>query len=116
MNLLQRVLGLGCYGTLRRAFCCPLGFHGPKIGPDGSPANVCSWGCGLVYNPDMWKKYLVTLKDGDQYEVSAINEFHAGSVVVYGLQGKDAQVDGVTGQSLHGVKLHRENIASIELK
>lgn len=116
MHPLQRLLGIRTYATLRRSICCRLGFHGPKVGPDGSPANVCSWACGLVYNPDMWKSYLVTLKDGEQYEVQATNEFHAGSVVVYGLQDREqATISSRTGGLLRGVKVHRDNIASIKL-
>ena len=118
MHPLQRLLGLTAYAAIRRNVCCRLGFHGPKIGPDGSPANVCGWGCGLVYNPDMWKDYVVTLKHGEQYEVRATNEFHAGSIVVYGLQnGGQAKIDGRTGKPLaYQVKVHRENIMSVRLK
>lgn len=117
MHPLQRILGRRAYGAFRRGLCCRLGFHGPKVCPDGSAANVCSWGCGLVYNPNMWQDYVVTLKDGESYEVRATNEFHAGSVVVYGLQsGGQAKLDGRTGRPLQGVKVHRENIASIKLK
>ncbi|MBD9427935.1 hypothetical protein IB232_21600 [Pseudomonas sp. PDM15] len=59
----------------------------------------------------------MTLKDGESYEVRATNEFHAGSVVAYGLQnGGQAKLDGRTGRPLEGVKVHRENIASIRLK
>lgn len=117
VNVIQRILGQRKYAALRRGVCCPMGFHGPKVGPDGARANVCCWGCGLVYNPNMWKTYLVTLKDGEQYEVQATNEFHAGSVVVHGLQnGGDASIDGKTGKVLQAIKVHRENIASIQLQ
>lgn len=117
MNLLQRVMGFKSYASMRRYICCSLGVHGPRVGPDGSAANVCGWGCGRVYNPNMWKDYLVTLKSGEQYEVQATNEYHAGSVVVFGLQSDgEVRIDGASGKPLHNVMVHRENIASIKLK
>jgi len=118
MNLLQRVLGLNAYAVIRRQVYCRLGLHGPRNGPDGKPGNVCCWGCGLVYNQAMWKEYIVTLKDGQEYEVKATNEYHAGSVVVYGnFNGRTLAIDGHTGKPLGcEMKVHRENIASIYLK
>lgn len=116
MNPLQRILGRDVYAIFRRGLWCRLGFHGPRVAPDGTPANVCCW-CGLVYRPDAWQDYVVILKDGERYEVRAINEFHAGSLVVYGEQdGRNASIDGRTGRPLYSVKVHRENIASIKLK
>lgn len=117
LRLLQ-ILGPRRYGALRRHIFCRLGFHGPKAAPDGSPANVCGWGCGLVYNPNMWKDYVITLKDGEVHVVQATNDYHAGSIVVYGLQrSQKTYLDGLTGRPLQAeVKVHRDNIASIRLK
>lgn len=113
-----QIFGTRRYGALRRHIFCRLGFHGPKAAPDGSPANVCGWGCGLVYNPNMWKDYVVTLKDGEVHVVQATNDYHAGSIVVYGLQrSQKTYLDGLTGRPLQAeVKVHRDNIASIRLK
>lgn len=117
MNFLQKTIGIRRYALIRRHFFCPLGMHGPRLAPDGSSGNVCCWGCGLVFNPNMWKSYVVTLKDGQQYKVVATNEFHAGSLVVYGeTKGERFAIDGRTGKVLMGdVKVHRENIESIRL-
>ncbi|CDH00566.1 hypothetical protein XBFM1_1710034 [Xenorhabdus bovienii str. feltiae Moldova] len=64
------------------------------------------------------KEFIVTLQDGEEYLVRAINEYHAGSVVVYGnFNGKTLTIDGHTGRPLGcEVKIHRENIASVHLK
>lgn len=110
------------YASFRKHVGCTLGFHGPKTDLLGKPANVCCWGCGLVYNKDMYKDYIVTLKDGEVFEVQAINEFHAGSVVVHGYSdGKSLSarvaIDGNTGKTMNSTtKVHRENILSVELK
>lgn len=68
--------------------------------------------------PDVWSEYVVHLKDGQEYHVKAINEYHAGSVVVYGnFDNKPLKLDGHTGKPLAcDVKVHRENIASVHLK
>lgn len=114
MNFFQRILGIQLYGSIRKDVFCKLGFHGPKTGLDGKPANVCCWGCGLVYNKDMWKDYIVTLKNGDEFPVTAVNEFHAGSMVVYGNQRP--VIDGKTGRSRCDTVVHRDNIKSVRLK
>lgn len=112
MNLYQRIFGIQSYIVLRKNVFCRLGYHGPETGPDGRPANFCGWGCGKVFNPNAFQDYIVTLKDGTVYTVSAVNEFHAGSVVVYGPGGSiDPQ-----GKSLEPVRVHRENIATVRLK
>ena len=69
-------------------------------------------------DPDIWDEYVVTLKDGQEYHVKAINEYHAGSVVVYGnFNNMPLKLDGHTGKPLAcEVKVHRENIASVRLK
>ncbi len=47
------------------------------------------------------------------YQVEGINEWHAGSQVVYG-EGP-GKIDGHTGRPLNQVKVHRDNIVSIRL-
>jgi len=59
------------------------------------------------------RKWRVTLKSGETSEVNAINEWHAGSCIVYG--GGPAKIDGRTGQAIGAVVVHRDNIASVEL-
>jgi hypothetical protein len=62
-----------------------------------------------------WKAYVVSLKDGSEYEVNATNEYHAGSLVVYGGQ-QSLWIDGRSGEPLNEVKVHRDNIVSIVQK
>ncbi|MFJ7794472.1 hypothetical protein [Pseudomonas sp. NPDC096950] len=70
-----------------------------------------------IPQPSSWSDYIVTLKDGQDYHVSAFNEHHAASMVVYGkLNGDPLAIDGATGEPLGDVKVHRENIASVFLK
>lgn len=113
MNWLQRFLGVHWYAALRRKVMCRVGYHGDKVGIDGRPANVCCWGCGHVFNKAMWKKYVVTMKDGEELPVEAINEFHARSRVVYGNQRPI--VNGVTGKVMNELVNHPDNIKSVRL-
>lgn len=94
--------------------CCRLGWHGPAIGADGIPSNFCCWGCGHTFTPNPFKTWIVTLVTGEQFEVQAINEYHAGSMVVYG-DGPWA-VNGYTGEAMTPLKVHRGNIKSAVLK
>ena len=68
--------------------------------------------------PDIWNEYVVTLKDSQVYHVKAINEYHAGSVVVYGnFTGKPLAIDGRAGKPFEcDMKVHRDNIASVQPK
>lgn len=60
---------------------------------------------------------MVTLVDGEEYHVKAVNEFHAGSMVVYRMTPEtQRRLDGATGQPLEEVVVHRDNISSIRLK
>lgn len=95
---------------LHCAILCRLGRHGPRVTPTGETANYCGY-CAFAFRPDAWKRWIVTLRNGETHEVAAINEWHAGSVVVYG-DGAGA-IDGRTGQAIGEVKVHRENIVSI---
>lgn len=98
---------------LWKALLCPLGFHGPSIGPDGTLVNFCCYGCGHAFTPNSFRTWVVTLKSGKIFEVQAINAYHAGSMVVY---GSDMRIDWETGQPLGQVQVHRDNIASAVLK
>lgn len=113
MNWLQRFIGVQLYATLRREVMCRLGCHGDKVGLDGVPANVCCWGCGHVFNKAMWKKYVVTMKDGREIPVEAINEFHARSAAVY--HNQTAVINGLTGKVMNEVVNHPDNIQNIRL-
>jgi hypothetical protein len=112
MNLLELILGRERYIDLHRALTCRFGFHTPRVTPSGQSANFCGRGCGKVFNPNAYQDYIVTLKDGSVSHVSAVNEYHAGSVVVYGPYGTIDE----HGQAREPVRVHRENIATIKLK
>lgn len=104
-------LHLYLYSLFRRQVLCRLGRHGRKTAPNGAPANFCGWGCGHAFNPKAYSTWEVTLKTGETYKVEAVNEYHAGSRVVYG--DVASSIDVSTGKPLAPVKVHRENIASI---
>jgi hypothetical protein len=97
-------------GRFRRQVLCRLGWHGPRVGPTGQSANGCCY-CGLVFRPEAWRNWDVSLRDGSVHRVRAINEWHAGSIVVYG-DGPVA-IDGYTGRVIGEVRVHRDNIVSI---
>jgi hypothetical protein len=59
------------------------------------------------------KQWRVTLKSGETHLVGAINEWHAGSRVVYG-SGR-LKINAETGQAIGKVLIHRDNIALVEL-
>lgn len=107
-------LHLWLYGLFRKYLVCRLGLHGRRTTHDGKPANFCEWGCGHVFNHSALREWRVTLKTGEVFEVKGINEFHAGSQVVYG--NDVGRIDGKTGAALGEVKVHRDNIASIVVK
>lgn len=94
----------------RRVVLCPMGRHGPRLGPTGELANVCGY-CRHVFRPEAWRDWDVTLRDGSVHRVRAINEWHAGSCVVYG--DRPAAIDGRTRRVIGEVKVHRDNIVSI---
>jgi hypothetical protein len=64
-----------------------------------------------MFRPEAWKEWDVTLLDGTVHRVRAINEWHAGSCVVYG--DNPTAIDGRTGKVIGDVKVHRDNIVSI---
>jgi hypothetical protein len=100
------------FTTFRREVMCRLGWHGPRFGPTGVPANNCGY-CGQLWRPEAWLDWDVTLRDGTVRRVRAINEWHAGSQVVYG--DGPAAIDASTGKAIGEAKVHRDNIASIVL-
>lgn len=99
------------YRAYRRNVTCRLGFHGSRYENCSgvTPANYCEWGCGHVFNPNAYQTWIVTLKSGETFEVQAINAYHAGSVVMYGANGK---IDGRTGRPMTAPQVHRDNILS----
>ncbi|MGV8894214.1 MAG: hypothetical protein ACOH2K_14990 [Burkholderiaceae bacterium] len=89
---------------------CRIGFH------DGGAvaANFCGRGCGHAFNGNPFKKWIVTLRNGEAYEVDEVNEWHAGSKVVFG--NGPAWLDARTGVVIGEAKVHRTNIVSAVLK
>jgi hypothetical protein len=98
------------FASLHRTFLCRLERHGPAMRREGSPANFCCY-CGASLRP--WPKWEVKLRSGETFRVEGINEYHAGSQVVYGRGPR--RIDGDTGRALSDVVVHRDNIASIKL-
>lgn len=95
--------------VIARNTLCRVGRHSKAT---GQGLDACARGCGFIRNLGALKKYEVVLMTGERFEVAAINEFHAGSVVVYGTaQGKMDQY----GHSLNPVKVHRNNIKTVRL-
>lgn len=99
------------YRAFRRNVLCRLGVHGDRYEnlPGVTPANFCEWGCGHAFNPSAFQTWVVTLRTGETFEVEAVNDYHAGSVVIY---GKNAAIDGRTGAAMGTPKVHRDNILS----
>lgn len=98
------------YSKFRRHLMCRLGLHDVATARSGQPANFCGWGCGHTFNHNAYQTWVVTLRTGEVVEVQAVNEFHAGSQVVYG-RGP-GRIDGKTGLAIAEVKCHRGNIIS----
>lgn len=94
-----------------RQFLCRFGRHTP---PCGYGVDACGRDCGFIHNPAAMRRWLVTLRSGEVFEVQGVNEYHAGSKVVFG--------DGVGGiQIVNGkvvpppMKIHRDNIDRVQL-
>lgn len=98
------------YSRFRRHVMCKFGLHGVAKDRAGKHANFCGWGCGHTFNHNAYQTWIVTLRTGEVIEVQAVNEFHAGSQVVYG--GGTGRIDGKTGLAIAVVKCHRQNIVS----
>lgn len=65
-------------------------------------------------NPNGFKDYLVELKDGLTKSVKAINEHHAKSMVIYGVEnGGRVKIDGSTGMPIGDIKVNESNIVSV---
>ena len=101
---------------LRKNTICRLGFHGSSTGFYAEPINFCRYGCGHAFNPDAFKRWVVTLRDGHAVVVSAVNEVHARNLVVYEqpLRFMFSEDGGHT--ILSSVKVHPQNIASVRLE
>jgi hypothetical protein len=81
--------------------------------PNGEPANFCG-NCGFQVNPEAYKKYLVTLVDGDVVEVSAVNESHARSLVIYGGDMRLLEIPGSDiAEPIGDIKVNPHNIKSV---
>ncbi|KZN20466.1 MULTISPECIES: hypothetical protein [Pseudomonas] len=120
MSPQTRILRINVYQSIRKNLFCRLGFHGHTVRPGELPPNVCGWNCGKVFNPNAFQDYVVTLKDGAVFNVRAVNEYHAGSVVVFGPDAPSLVLKvGPSGKfeaQDQPQKVHRDNIASIQLQ
>ncbi|WP_155835238.1 hypothetical protein [Herbaspirillum sp. RV1423] len=94
---------------LARIFLCRFGFHTKAM---GIGFDACGRSCGHVRAPDAAKRYEVVLITGERFEVKAVNEFHAGSIVVYGSEGLSMDQ---FGKPLGTIKVHRENIKTVRM-
>lgn len=90
---------------------CRLGFHYETPG-----ANFCWWGCGKVFNPDAFQTWIATLRDGESIEVSAVNEQHATTLVMYGGEPVIDWRQAKNGRIVSEPRIHSENIISIRRK
>lgn len=96
---------------LGRQFLCRFGRH---TKPCGYGVDACARGCGFEHNPSSRRRWRVTLRSGDVFEVEAVNEYHAGSKVVFGDAENTIQV--VDGKVIApSTKVHRDNIERVEL-
>lgn len=69
-------------------------------------------GCGFLHNPAARRRRRILLRTGEEFTVTAVNWYHAGSQVVYGATDT-IRVD--SGRVVEpGVRLYRENIALVE--
>jgi len=94
-----------------RLLLCRFGRH---TKPCGYGVDACARGCGFEHNPASRRRWRVTLRSGETYEVEAVNEYHAGSKVVFGDVASAIEV--VDGKVVApSTKVHRDNIESIEL-
>lgn len=90
---------------LKMILCRLLSIHSKEPG-----ANVCSR-CSHVLNPNMYKCYRVTLQDGSEIDVKAINDVQAVRVVMFGY--KDAKLmtkDANAGKRERAIKVWSDKI------
>lgn len=84
---------------------CPRGKH---LDPASKP-NFCG-ACGHQMNPNAFSDYKVILNDGSKKIVTAINEKHATSLVIY---GDNLAFNGQTGQPIGRANVHSDNVKSV---
>ena len=97
------------WNAVVRGTLCKVGLH---TRPTGHGLDACARGCGFVRRPEAALPYVVRLKDGTTHRVRAINAYHAASLVVYGGMPQLT----ADGRLPSEVKVHRDNIASVELE
>ncbi|USD59081.1 hypothetical protein J4N45_11115 [Vibrio sp. SCSIO 43140] len=90
---------------LWKRFRCRKGWHWD----DEGTANFCA-ACGKLLKPEAYSDYLVTLLDGTEKTVRAINHKHASSLVIY---GDDLSFNGRTGQPIGEQIVHPDNVKSV---
>ncbi len=84
---------------------CPIRKHWDE----GGSANFCG-ACGKQINPDAFSDYLVTLHDGTEKTVTAVNTTHAKSLAIY---GDKLSFDGRTGKPMRDHVVHPDNVKSV---
>lgn len=94
-----------------RLFLCRIGRH---TKPCGYGVDACARGCGFEHNPAARRRWEVTLRSGEVFEVEAVNEYHAASKVVFGDVATAISV--VDGEPVEPpTRVHRDNIADVQL-
>jgi len=68
---------------------------------------------GYLHNPAASRRWRVLLRTGEEFTVTALTENHAGSQVVYGATDTIRVDNGRVVDA--AVRVHRENIAKVEL-
>lgn len=95
---------------LGRQFLCKFGWH---TRPVGYGVDACARACGFMHNPGSVRNWCVTLRSGESFEVTAVNEYHAASKIVYGnltaIHVENCQVIEPP------TRVHRDNIMKVEL-
>jgi hypothetical protein len=108
--LLIRASLIRASSAVGRHLLCRFGQH---TRPVGYGVDACARGCGFAHNRAASRRWCVTLRTGEEFTVTAVNEYHAGSQVVYG-PSDVIRVDN--GRVIDpAVRVHRDNIAKIEL-
>lgn len=97
--------------VLGRWLLCRVGQH---TKPCGYGVDACARGCGFEHNPVARRRWRVILRSGEVFEVEAVNEYHAGSQVVFGDEATAIRV--IDGKAIEPpTKIHRDNIERVDL-
>lgn len=93
-----------------RWFLCRVGQH---TEPCGYGVDACARGCGFKHNPAARRRWRVILRSGEVFEVEAVNEYHAGSKVVFGDTATAVRI--IDGEAIEPpTKVHRDEMERVE--